>query len=683
MKQYIIKPMLAAAAVLALAACDDNSWNEDYLDGFTTPDINTEDVKTVEYTLTDADYAAIAANSTNKALAGDELKDELANVGKLHRFTEAITAEEYLPAFLGSTNFAYFSLSNGSAVKITYNTADALPEELEKLNATKDYTFTDEDYQAIYGSDEDYAPALSPSNSPAQAIPSVLAERFPDAQQGDYVVVNYNYSNTDPVFGGGDTPDVPAFEPTEALNGIDTGDVITIRGWITGVCERGYVITDNSGSIFLYNGGGIDAAAHPVGAQIEITAPVSSYNKGWQLDGANITSETVNTNGEAYTFPAPTVLDGATMDQLITRTDNELAQYVKMTGTVAVSGNNINIVVDGAETAKGSAYFTLPDMKEKLTDGSTVTVTGYFIAIAGGRYMNTVINSIETGASAAAVRRVAQVASTKVADVYYYNGSRWSKPADVTALSADQCNEITGKTYGNLTTAQADSFLPTFLKLTFPYAQADDQEYVVFYNYEASAYVARQYVFDGTQWAENDGIESTTLQFVKQSTWKADPSVTIVLPAGKNIEISQTYYQACTDWVYENIDVPLGSTSITSGFGYVTSYGNNEYYSGTSAYQNNVDLRPDKAVAQYPAGYEGMSDDEVVALMKKRFETEVMPGALAMIHPEATPMEGVQVTYTITFGTYNGSNGTETIRYEVTAPGTFTFLDCTWNNSAE
>ena len=32
MKKYIVKPMLAAAAVLALAACDDNSWNEYYLD---------------------------------------------------------------------------------------------------------------------------------------------------------------------------------------------------------------------------------------------------------------------------------------------------------------------------------------------------------------------------------------------------------------------------------------------------------------------------------------------------------------------------------------------------------------------------------------------------------------------------------------------------------------------------
>lgn len=675
MKNHIAKSLIAGAAVLALAACDYNSWNEDYLDGFETPD-NT-DVKTVEYTLTAADYAAVAANKTNAALAGDALKDQLANVGKLHRFTDEIPAADYMPAFLASTSFPYFSLSDGSAVKLTFNVADALPEELEKLNATEAYTLTTEDYQTIWDSEEDYADALAPSHTPEVAIPAVLAGKYPDAELGDYVVVNYNWSENDPVFNAQPTPD-PGFEPTAVLGSLEMDQTVTLRGWITGVCERGYIVTDASGSVFAYYGGGIDIASYPIGAEIEVTAPVSSYNKGWQLDGSKVISETVNKNGEPYTYPAPEILTGSKMDELITRADNELAMYVQMTGTVAVSGNNINIVVEGAEEAKGSAYFSTEAQKEMLTDGAKVTVTGYFIAVAGTRYMNTVVTDIKTGAAAPA--RVAQLASTGKAQAYYFNGTRWSKPNNVTALSAAQCNEITGKTYGNLTKAQADYALPIFLKQTFPYAQAGNQQFIVFNCNDVKAYVGRQYIFDGAEWAENDGIEETTLQFVRQGgSWKADPSVVLVLPSGKGQELSATYYQACTDWVYENIDVPLGSTSITSGFGYVTSYGNNEYYSGTSAYQNNVDLRADKAAAQYPEGYAGMSDAEIVALMKKRFETEVMPGVLAKLHPEAAPMEGVQVTYTITFGTYDGSNHTETIRFEVTAPGTFTFLDCTWN----
>ena len=170
-----------------------------------------------------------------------------------------------------------------------------------------------------------------------------------------------------------------------------------------------------------------------------------------------------------------------------------------------------------------------------------------------------------------------------------------------------------------------------------------------------------------------------TSQFVKlDGKWMFDPNVTITLPSGRGQELSATYYQACVDWVYENIDVPLGSTGIKSGIGYVTSYGNNEYYSGTSAYQNNVDLRAASARAQYPKGYEGMSDEEVVALMKKRFCEEVMPGALSKLYPEARPFEGMQVVYTITFGVYTGSAATYTAKWEVVGPAQFKFLECDW-----
>ena len=295
----------------------------------------------------------------------------------------------------------------------------------------------------------------------------------------------------------------------------------------------------------------------------------------------------------------------------------------------------------------------------------------------------TFVSNVSADAAAAPAKapaRVAEVASVKSTDVFYFDGSKWSVPDNVIAISDAQCIEITGR-YNTLTAAQADANLPIFLKVNYPYATADTQKYVVYNEYK-TGYVARQYIYDGSEWAENDGIEQTTLQFVrKDGQWLADPSVVITLPIGKNQELSMQYYQACCDWVYENIDVPLGSTSITSGFGYVTSFGNNEYYTGASAYQGNVDLRADKAVAQYPDGYAGMSDAEVVALMKKRFEEEVMPAVLAKFHPDLAPMDGVQVTLTLVFGTYDGSNRTETARWEVVAPGEFKFLDCTWNKA--
>lgn len=651
MKQYISKTLfVAAAAVLALTACDDNSWNKDYLDGFedAMPDIN-KDVQTVEYTLTDDDYATLAGLSANKALAGDELKDELANVGKLHRFTDAISAEKYMPAFLASSDFAYFALNDGSAVKVTFNQADALPEELEKLNAAGSYTLSADDYKTVWGSDEDYAEALSPAHAPKQAIPALLKALKPEAVLGDYMVVNYNYSATDPVF---DTPDIPARDPQtiEFDASADRNDEDlkafwqSIVDWVFETQDVPLGSTDiKSGVGYVTSYGNNEywsgASAYQVNADLRASKAIAQYAAGYE----GMTEEQVS-------------------ELMFTRFKEQSLPY-----------------------ALGKKYTDLVDGDIfKVTYKTYTGVTASYIAtyeVKDG--VITFVSNVSADAAAAPAKapaRVAEVASVKSTDVFYFDGSKWSVPDNVIAISDAQCIEITGR-YNTLTAAQADANLPIFLKVNYPYATADTQKYVVYNEYK-TGYVARQYIYDGSEWAENDGIEQTTLQFVrKDGKWIADPSVVITLPIGKNQELSMQYYQACCDWVYENIDVPLGSTSITSGFGYVTSFGNNEYYTGASAYQGNVDLRADKAVAQYPDGYAGMSDAEVVALMKKRFEEEVMPAVLAKFHPDLAPMDGVQVTLTLVFGTYDGSNRTETARWEVVAPGEFKFLDCTWNKA--
>lgn len=110
--------MLGCATLLA--ACSENSWN-DNLDGFEVPGITQ--VETVSYTLTDDDYATLAGLSDNKALAGDALSQELKAVGTQHYFTPEIPASKYVPAFLANSKFPYFTLTKGSAIKVTYNEA--------------------------------------------------------------------------------------------------------------------------------------------------------------------------------------------------------------------------------------------------------------------------------------------------------------------------------------------------------------------------------------------------------------------------------------------------------------------------------------------------------------------------------------------------------------------------------
>lgn len=72
--------LLTAAGTLT--GCSENAWNN-RLPGF--EEMNDQpitDVQRLDYTLTAADYKAIADNSTNKALAGEDLSAALAAVGK-------------------------------------------------------------------------------------------------------------------------------------------------------------------------------------------------------------------------------------------------------------------------------------------------------------------------------------------------------------------------------------------------------------------------------------------------------------------------------------------------------------------------------------------------------------------------------------------------------------------------
>lgn len=670
MKTNIIIPGAAAlVALAALSSCGENYWNDHELDGFEVPEIT--DVQTVDYTLTAADYSTLASNSTNKALAGDALAAQLKAVGSQGYFTDEIQARDYVPALLSDPSFPFFTLTDGSAIKLTYRTAVGLPDDVALAAAAPTYLVTDEDYQDAWDSSDNYVDAFTPSTPASRFIPSLLAAAYPDAADGTLVVASYRQASVDPVFNA--QPEPPAgYEMSETIGDCAEGEQIDITGYITGVCGAGFIVADASGSIFVYMGSSFDSSAYAPGDQVSITGEIGSYNRGLQVAGSSADIE-VTGKGE-YAYPAPVSFTGEFLDKTLDRVDPALAIYGSMTGTVKVSGNNINIIVEGAETAQGGVYYATDAQKALLADGSTVTVTGYFIAIAGKRYCNMVATEIKPASRAAASRAAVEIASTEVNAMYRCSGGKWTAASGFTVLAHDDYQAM-GQRYDNLSNDGPAMLLPRYCNVNFPYASEGDTRFIV-YNYYASSATTRRCAymsFNGTEWVADNGVVTETSQFVRTGgKWIYDPNVTITLPAGKGQELSTLYYQTCVDWVSANIDKPTGAT-------YVTSYGNNEYYSGTSAYQGNVDLRPSSARAQYAAGYEGMTDDEVVATMKKRFATEVMPAALGILHPDAAPVPGVEVLYTINFSVYTGTTTAYVIRYRVTAPGTFEFVDCTWD----
>lgn len=220
----------------------------------------------------------------------------------------------------------------------------------------------------------------------------------------------------------------------------------------------------------------------------------------------------------------------------------------------------------------------------------------------------------------------------------------------------------------------AGNYLPKFLAAKYPYANDGDVKAVVYNYYDSDAKTtvvkADEYVYAGSWKYNNIPVETVTEQYAYSGTWMYDPNVTITLVAGRGN--GDGHFQALTDWVWENIDVPAGVTK--KGEGYVTSYKNNDYYFGGSEYQNNFDFRPSAWKAQNAKAYQNMSDEELIALMWERL-LEAVKIMLTVTHPEAQPVEGLEVIYTVNFVVYDGSNTNYTIQYQVTAPGEFTYVE--------
>ena len=674
-----IKNILALALIggFALTGCDYNMDNFEGLDS----KVELKDVQTLEYTLTDEDYTTLAGKASSMS-SDKEIAAALAAAGKAKAFSADYPASVYLPYFLAYKGGRFYTLSDGSSIKVTYNNSIDAPAVLAEMAAATDYTVTAEDYMAVWGDEEKFIQAVTPATE--RKLASVIPTE--GLEEGAYVAVSYNYAATEPSFdGGGNTTD-PEQGYTSVLGSAALDEAVEVKGYVSAVCTQGIVLTDKTGSILVYK-----ASGHAVGDELTVSGTISEYNKGFQIDNGKATIEKTGTTTVGY--PVPTQLTPAVMEEVIARTQSEYLQYVSVTGKMSVSSDNkyYNILVDGAADSDCSFYGITDEHKALVADGQTVTVTGWLSSISGGKHINIIATDVRT-AAAASLKAFAAPATEKRYALYRWDGSKLTAAEAAVLQPADY--KAMGQDYGNLTTP--DAYLPAYLKTTFPYAQADDVKNVVYRLFADSqtVWAAEQYLFDGTAWVKNANVEVVTDQFVRQSgKWVYNPSVVITLTPGKGQALSALYFQAVTDWVLENVDKPMGAEK--GGTYFVTSYGNNEYYTGCSAYQGNVDMRPGSARSQYGGesyqgqelveagiafagdGYTDMNDGAVVELMTKRLQY-VMGKVLTQLHADAKPVEGIDVTYTINLGVYEGfnlSSCTHQLIYKVVGPAEFEFVE--------
>lgn len=635
---------IVAAASLVLASCDYNANNFPGLNGG-----GITDLKTINYTMTAEDYAAVSSNNTNKKLAtANEASGALAAVKTQNAFSVDAPASIYAPAFLAAK---WPTADDGSAVKLTYNMQQSLPAYLQALNAGKVYTVAAADYETAWG--ESGKKYFTTTTTPEANIPAILATQFDDAANGDVVMVSYAMAEDSEDAGGLDEQ----FDQfTSTVNNAQ------VDGWFN-VCTEGTYFWQ--GRTYSNNGYLQNSAYNHPGGELDcyMITPAVRIQSGMALSfdmayryyraaGGHLTV-LVSTNFQEAT-------DSATLaNNVKTATWTDITSHF----TFAIPAEN------GSNNLAAAGSYDLSSYA-----GSTIHVAFRYHGDADGETTTVQFDNVQIKNVNAAV-----TATTPVNALYAFNGSTWAPYTAKTVLTLQKSDFATmGSNYDNFSASMsADHYLPIFLSGKYPYA-TEGTTVIVAYKYYANnetSLAASEYVYTSGSWVKNTAMEVVTDQFVKNNgVWVYDPSVVIALSPIRNDETIMAYYQAAVDWVWENVDVPAGCTN--KGEGYVTSYGNNDYYSGCSAYYNNVDIRPAKAREQIASAYEGMSDDEVTALMEQRL-IEVMGHALEALHADAAPVDGVDVTFTVKVPIYRGTNVTACTHqmiFKVVGQGEFEYV---------
>ena len=161
-----------------------------------------------------------------------------------------------------------------------------------------------------------------------------------------------------------------------------------IEGTVVANCTRGVLVYDNTGYIYIFDAEGISAA---VGDKVVVEGTTSKYG-GFQQFSATKGYTLTKTGTTTVTHPAAVELD------LDAWAKTPVMQYVKLSGTLTVSGNHYNVSVTGKD-AKGSLIYPIAEISEKLTDGSRITVYGYAIYKNTSNdvtYANIIATSVES-----------------------------------------------------------------------------------------------------------------------------------------------------------------------------------------------------------------------------------------------------------------------------------------------
>ena len=475
-------------------------------------------------------------------------------------FSSNDDAKAMLPAFLADK---YPFWGEGSSVLVGYQLYIGNAEGVSDFTSSDIYEFTNSDY-ATTGSD---AFGFYPNVNATNAIPAILDAQVVDPTEGQMVLAKYDQYTEVPVVG---LADLVAYDFAGSMEGWTVGE--EFGGDDVWTSQTGYV-QGNS-----YFGGQVANTEWLVSPSIDLTGESDlKFQITHELDYANDPS--------LLKIMVSTDYAG----DVLTATWDEITLANPATGDMASS-----------EDYDFSAY-----------DGQTINVAF--------KYESTDTDAGRWRIASMAIKTLGATGNTNSKGEYFmYAGGSWEAVDGVYYLSSadfDSMGEGSGQPgqYNNFgSSVPPNNYLPAFLRLNFPYAQEDQELFIIYDYYSSSSGAQRRgnlYTVTDGAFVGHESTISTTLQFgYDNGLWVPDNTIRYTLAADDYTAIAT----ALAD------DYPNATSSMSN-------YGNMDRRAGNAAEWTNP----------------------------------MVLEAIAVVLDIIDPSAAEEQKYVVTIEVYNGSNTTE------------------------
>lgn len=390
------------------------------------------------------------------------------------------------------------------------------------------------------------------------------------------------------------------------------------EGVVIAKYARGFLISDGTGKMLVYNSKGYDVEEGDV---VAVEGKTSLYSGLMQFNSPKVTKLERTAK---VSQPVAQELTAADFTSYVTA---PYYAYVTYTGKLSITTNDkgatyYNIAIDGT-SAQGSISFPLTGVVSPDLNGKTVTVTGYAFGQSSGKYLNTMIATIAeaTPAKAKIAFRAGANVQPNASVLYRLEGTEWkaytNDDVKVAVLSPKDYEELGSATVGDPANA-----LPIYLAKKFPYL-VDESMAVVVYAKSNDAMAAKEFSVSNGVWAPATNYTMETAVFVKD---------------GDEISANiSTHFD--NSLINDEGGLKAQDTELTGDLTYI--WKNNNYGWVASAYKNGTTLKSESWLvtpafnflkAKHPvmtfdhacnkmAGYS--SDEELKQLMKERMKVFV------------------------------------------------------------